>query len=111
MKKNMNKLELVTKSYKSKTLLFYRLTFRNFFLQYKKIVIAFIFIAAFDNCIGQTKDVAPSLKNNVDLYFDIAPLFFSAPATTLGAGIEYNRFQLGVLAIRGNKLPDRKSVV
>jgi hypothetical protein len=45
-------------------------------------------------------------KQDLNLYVDIAPLFFAAPAFTLGGGLEYNRFQLGVLGIRGNKLPN-----
>ena len=80
----------------------------------KKLLIATAILCMFHHVNAQkkfedsnpTKEVAPSLKNDIDLYIDVAPLFFIAPAATLGAGIEYNRFQLGILAIRGNKLPD-----
>ena len=101
----MNNFEHLFEKYKIRIPLFLKLVF-GYPFQYNKIALAVLFTISSTTCYGQTKEATASTKSDLYGYVDIAPLFFVAPAATLGAGIEYDRFQLGVLAIRGNKLPD-----
>ena len=102
----MNKFNQFFEKYKFNIPLFFRLIFGFPLVKYNKIAIAVLFATTYSNCYGQTKESVSFNKSDFHIYFDIAPLFFIAPAATLGAGIEYDRFQLGVLGIRGNKLPN-----
>ena len=101
----MNKFKQLSERHKFIAAVGLKLVF-GWLIQPKKTAIAALFIIAYANGYGQTKETASFVKRDLYGYIDIAPLFFVAPAATLGAGIEYDRFQLGVLAIRGKKLPD-----
>ena len=102
----MKNFEQLFEEYEFAVPLFSRLIFDFPLVKYKKIAVVALFAVIYANCYGQTKATVPSIKSDFYGYVDIAPLFFVAPAATLGAGIEYDRFQLGVLGIRSNKLPD-----
>lgn len=56
--------------------------------------------------LAQTDTPKGFNKQDFNVYLDIAPLFFAAPAFTAGIGAEYDRFQLGILLIRGKTLPN-----